>query len=104
MSIQTTLQTIKQQTGIPVAYSHFKKAVTPPFIVYMGDGQNQFHAEDTVYWRENEYTVEFYFTKKDEALEASIEDALLAGGFRYTKSEDAFIESEGVFVIYYYVN
>ena len=99
MSIQTTLQRIKQQTGIPVAYSHFKKAVTPPFIVYMGDGQNQFH-----YWRENEYTVEFYFTKKDEALETSIEDALLADGFRYTKSEDAFIESEGVFVIYYYVN
>lgn len=100
MSIQTTLKKV----GLPVAYSHFKTEVNPPFLVYMGDGQNQFHAEDTVYWRENQYTVEYYFEKKNEATETSIEDTLLADGFRYTKSEDAFIESEGVFVIYYYVN
>lgn len=104
MSIQATLQTIKQQTGMPVAYSHFKTAENPPFLVYIGSGQNQFDADSTVYWRQNTYTVEFYFTKKNETLEASIEDALLAGGFLFTKSEDAFIESEGVFVIYYYVN
>lgn len=100
MSIQATLKKV----GLPVAYSHFKTEVNPPFLVYMGDGQNQFHAEDTVYWRENQYTVEYYFEKKNEATETSIEDTLLADGFRYTKSEDAFIESEGVFVIYYYVN
>lgn len=100
MSITTTLQ----RAGLPVAYSHHKNAVQPPYLVYLGAGQNQFEADDTVYWRENQYTVEYYFTKKDEAVETSIEDTLLADGFRYSKSEDAFIESEGVFVIYYYVN
>jgi hypothetical protein len=68
MSITTTLQ----RTGLPVAYSHHKNAVQPPYLVYLGAGQNQFEADDTVYWRENQYTVEYYFAKKDEAVEASI--------------------------------
>lgn len=100
MSITNTLQ----RTGLPIAYSHHKNAVQPPYLVYLGAGQNQFEADDTVYWRENQYTVEYYFAKKNEAVETSIEDTLIADGFRYSKSEDAFIESEGVFVIYYYVN
>lgn len=106
MSIQTTLQSITQHMGIPAVYSHFKDdiSVAPPFLAYIGSGQNQFNGENTIYWRENTYTVEFYFDKKDEALEKSIEDALLSDGFRFTKSEDVFIESEGVFVIYYYIN
>lgn len=89
---------------IPVAYSHFKTAVNPPFLVYLGNGQNTLDADSTHYWRQNTYQLEFYFEKKDEAQETSIEDALLADGWLYDKSEDVFIESEGLFVIYYSVN
>ena len=99
-NIVTTLQGL----DIPVAYSHFKTAVNPPFLVYLGNGQNTLDADNTHYWRQNTYQLEFYFEKKDEAQETSIEDALLADGWLYDKSEDVFIESEGVFVIYYYVN
>lgn len=98
--IVTTLNTL----DIPVAYSHFKTAVNPPFVVYLGNGQNTLDADDTHYWRQNTYQVEYYFERKDEAQETSIEDALLAGGWLYEKSEDAFIESEGLFVIYYSVS
>ena len=99
MSIYQTLQ----GTGLPCAYSHFKKPKDPPYIVYIGNGQDTFEADNTHYWRRNTYQVEYYFTTKNEQNEASIEDALLAAGYLYEKSEDIFIEDQDVFVIYYYI-
>ena len=91
--------------GLPCAYSHFGKGDNvpeePPFIVYMGDGQGNFAADNTYYHSENQYRIEYYFTEKDEETEDRIEELLLANGYLYDKSEDVFIESEDVFVIYY---
>ena len=99
MSLITTLQATK----LPCAYSHFKTLQTPPYIVYIGNGQSNLNADNTHYYRKNQYQVEYYFTQKNEANEEAIETALLADGFLYDKSEDIYIESEGVFVIYYYI-
>ena len=99
MTIYQTLQS----TGLPCAYSHFKTPQTPPYIVYIGNGQNVLNADNTHYWRRNTYQVEYYFTTKNESNEAAIEDALLENGFIYEKSEDIYIEDQGVFVIYYYI-
>lgn len=99
MTIYQTLQS----TGLPCSYSHFKKAQEPPYIVYIGNGQDTMEADNTHYWRNNRYQVEYYFTAKDETNEAAIEDALLENGYNYTKSEDVYIEDEGVFVIYYQI-
>ena len=99
MSIYTTLQS----TGLPCAYSHFKTAQEPPYIVYIGNGQETMQADNTHYWRANQYQVEYYYTEKNEANEAAIEDALLGSGYLYDKSEDIYIEDQGVFVIYYYI-
>lgn len=99
MSIYQTLQS----TALPCAYSHFKTAKTPPYIVYIGNGQDTFGADNTHYWRQNNYQIEYYFTTKNEQNEASIENALLEAGYLYDKSEDVYIEAEDVFVIYYYV-
>jgi hypothetical protein len=98
----TIFQTL-QSTGLPCAYSHFKKPQSPPYIVYIGNGQDTFDADNTHYWKRNGYQVEYYFTTKNESNEASIEDALLEAGYLYEKSEDVYIEDEGVFVIYYYI-
>ena len=98
MSIYSTLQS----TGLPCAYSHFKTDQTPPYIVYIGNGQDSLDADNTHYWRNNRYQVEYYFTEKSESNEASIEDALLGAGFIYEKSEDIYLEDQGVFLIYYY--
>lgn len=94
------------QTGlsIPCAYSHFRDDETPtepPYLVYIGDGQENFEADDTYYHSRNRYQLEYYFTDKDETTETEIETLLLDNGFLYEKSEDVYIESEGVFVIYY---
>ena len=99
MSIFSTLQ----GTGLPCAYSHFKTPQQPPYIVYIGSGQDVMEADNTHYWRENKYQVEYYFAAKNELNEASIESALLAAGYLYDKSEDIYIEDQGVFVIYYNV-
>lgn len=97
------IQDILRNTGLPCAYSHFTKPVTPPYIVYIGRGQTTFGADNTWRYTNNQYQIEYYFTEKNEANEKAIEEALLNGGFNYEKSEDSFIDSEGVFVIYYYV-
>ena len=99
MTIFETLQS----TGLPCAYSHFKKKQSPPYIVYIGNGQDTFQADDTHYWKQNTYQVEYYFTTKNEQNEEAIETALLDNGFLYEKSEDVYIEEEEVFVIYYYI-
>lgn len=100
MTIYQTLQS----THLPCAYSHFKTPQTPPYLVYIGSGQDSLEADNTKYWRSDRYQVEYYFITKDPDAEADIEDALLDGGFMYEKSEDVFIEDEGVFVIYYQVS
>lgn len=96
-----TIYEVLQSIGLPCAYSHFKTKQTPPYLVYIGGGQDTMNADNTHYWRQNTYQVEYYFTEKDEATETVIEDALLGNGFVYEKSEDVYIESEDVFVIYY---
>ena len=92
--------------GIPCAYSHFRDdevPEAPPYLVYMGDGQDTFEADNTYYWTRNRYQIEYYFTTKDEDQEAAIEKLLLDNGYLYDKTEDVYIEDQGVFVIYYNV-
>lgn len=102
MSESLIFSTLKS-TGLPCCYSHFRDNQEPPYIVYIGNGQNVLNADNTHYWRENRYQVEYYFKLKNEANEASIENALLNAGFIYEKSEDNYIEEQNVFVIYYYI-
>lgn len=101
-----TLFEVLQSTGLPCAYSHFKpgnQPSAPPYIVYLGAGQYDMAADNTYYYRVNQYQIEYYFTEKNEETEANIEQLLLDNGYPYEKSEDVYIESEGVFVIYYTV-
>ena len=97
MSIQQTLQ----DTGLPVAFGRFKKKQELPFLVYIGEGQDNMPADNTFIYSQPRYQVEFYFAKKDEEKEKAIEQQLLEDGFLYTKSSDIYIESEDIWVIYY---
>ena len=98
-----TIFNVLQSSGLPVAYSHFKKKQKPPYIVYIGDGQDKFSADNTYITKNNTYQVEYYFNKKDETAEEAIEKLLLDSGFYYEKSTDTYIEDEDVFLIYYSV-
>lgn len=98
-----SLKTVLEAIGIPVAYGRFKEKKKPPYLLWLGAGQDVMPADDTFVWTQNAFSVEYYFTKKDENMESTIEETLLDGGFRYQKSEDSYIESEDIFVIYYSV-
>ena len=97
------LYDVLKSIGLPCAHSHFAAPVKPPYLVYLGAGQNIMSADNTYYWKRNMYTVEYYFATKNEALESQIENALLDNGYLYDKSEDVYIEGENLFVIYYNV-
>lgn len=106
MTLYQLLTDPNKGVKIPVAYSHFTEKNSPdapPYLVYIGNGQDTFQADNTHYYRENRYQLEYYFTEKDEQEEAIIENILLDNGFLYEKSEDVYIEDEGVFVIYYQI-
>ena len=97
-----TFQNLLKRAGIPVAYGVFKNAPKPPFVVYLGAGQKSL-SDDTKYHKANKYRLEYYFKTKNEEKEETIEKLLLDGGFLYEKSEDVYIESEDLYVIYYEV-
>ena len=106
MTLYQILTDPEHGVQIPVVYSHFTKKDAPkepPYMTYLGNGQDTFQADDTHYYTRNRYQLEYYFTEKDEQEEAVIESVLLDNGFLYEKSEDVFIEDEGVFVIYYQI-
>lgn len=97
------LNTLKK-SGLPVVYSHSrKKNVKLPYIAFIGSGQDVKAADNTYYYSRNNYQIEYYYSNKNEAAETAIEQALLADGWPYTKSEDTYIDDEEVFVIYYHV-
>lgn len=89
--------------GIPAAYGKFNKPQKPPFAVYLGAGQERFFRDNTIYSKVNDYSIEYYFTKKDAEAEEELEEALLDNDFIYEKSEDVYIDDDDIFVIYYTV-
>lgn len=91
------------ELGIPAAYGKFDKPQMPPFAVYLGAGQERMFGDNTIISKVNDYTIEYYFTKKNAAKEDELEAALLDNSFIYEKSEDVYIDDDDIFVIYYTV-
>lgn len=89
--------------GLPAAYFTFDKKVNPPFLVYYGSGQIKMSADDTHFWHNNNFNIEYYFKDKNVKNEEELERALLEYGFQFSKSEDIYLSDEDVFVIYYYL-
>lgn len=96
-----TLFQLLSTLGKPVAYGYHSKPQDLPYFCIMGIGQDQFEADNTYYTKQDRWQVEYYFINKDPVFENSIEELLLNNGYKYSKSEDVYIEGEDVFVIYY---
>lgn len=95
------LEGILDGMGIPNAYGKFDRTQGLPFAVILGAGQQRFFSDNTVYSKKNDFTLEYYFRKKNYREEDQLENELLDAGFVYGKSEDVYIDDEKVFVIYY---
>ncbi len=97
----TVFELLTSELKLPCAYGYHSKLQTPPYFCLMGSGQGQFQADNTYYTKKNSWQVEYYFKDKNLDLEEAIENLFLNNGYRYEKSEDIYIESEDIFVIYY---
>ena len=100
---EAELLDVLESTGLPARYSHFTNPQEPPFLVYMGDGQDDLGADNLTYWHQNTYMIQYVYKTKAPAMETIIQDTLTAAGLRWEKSEDVWLESEGVFYINYYI-
>lgn len=97
------LNTIIAGIGLPYAYNEFKDGteLAPPFICFLFTGQSDdLFADNTLYTRIRPLTIELYTDTKDFELEARVEDALVAAGILFTRSED-YISSERMYQITY---
>ncbi|MFS0591714.1 hypothetical protein AB1L05_08940 [Cytobacillus horneckiae] len=92
---------ILNSINIPVTYSHWTATSTtpvplPPYICYLVDGNENFKADNKVYHKITDASIELYTIRKDLALEAKLEQALDDHEIPYDSNE-AFIDSEKMF-------
>ncbi len=100
---EDTLYDIFRITNLPIFYGSAEPGTALPYLVYVGEGQETFKADNTFYFKQDSFRLEYYYTEKNVLMENEIETALLDSGYLYEKSEDIYIEDERVFAIYYYV-
>jgi hypothetical protein len=92
----TELIVILKATGYPIAYSHFSKTPTVPFITYSEFDSTNFLADNRTYKQVRNIQVELYTDKKDIQAESTIEALLNAYELPYQTLE-TYIESEQLF-------
>ena len=89
--------------GLQVGYMVLAEQPKFPFLIYLGAGQSTTYADNAAIYKDNQYSIEYYYKTKDEVSEKSFEDYLTSQGVAYTKSMDVYIEAENIYVIYYEV-
>ncbi|WP_191556448.1 hypothetical protein [Metabacillus idriensis] len=95
------LKAILESTGLPVAYSHFtafenSPVPEPPYICYMVNASPHFMADNKVFKKIEDVSIELYTNKKDLAIEAILEEVLDQHSIPYIPDE-VFIPSEQLF-------
>jgi|SRR5699024_3889940 len=90
------LKRMLDETGLRVAYSHFNSPVEPPFITYLVNNNPNFIADNKVYHKIKDVTIELYTVKKDETIEQLIENLLDERELPYRPYE-FYIDSERLF-------
>lgn len=95
---------ILQEIGLKVEYGFIPddEPAVPPFLVYYFDEPDIFHADNINYHKDQNYILEYYFTQKDLEIESKIEQVLTAHEIPFSQSGDVWIESEKLFVNYFY--
>lgn len=99
--VVTMLTEIEQTLGIPFTYYSYPIGQAPllPFIVFLYPSSANMTADNTIYQRVDNLTIELYTENKDFALEQSVE-SILSKYIVWDKTED-YIDSEHMFMITY---
>ena len=98
---EKTLNSLLNTLGVPVAYMLFREPKPLPFIIYRGAGTFNLEADNVVFYSRKKYAIELYYECKNAELEEALETLLTENGFRWTKEEDVYIESERMYMTVY---
>lgn len=90
------LKKILEQTGYPVAYSHFSSPPVAPYICYLENPSSHFIADNKVYKKIIDVRIELYTNKKDLLAEGKIESLLEQNDIPY-EPDEVYIASEQLF-------
>ena len=101
MTYQEICKMIKE-TGLPFAYHHFAEGESPepPFLIFLSSGENNFSADNYMYFSFKKLNIELYTDRKSPETEKKVEEILKKYQIFYTKSE-IWIESEKLYEIFY---
>lgn len=97
------LYDILKTLNIPVAYDHFSsdKNIEPPFLAYREIAANTFKADNITYKKENNFELELVTSKKDVALQETIEDLLTENKIPYEVRDEVWDSDEKIYHNYY---
>lgn len=102
--IITEIENLLEKIGLPYAYHSFnaskKKAVQPPYIVYVFTGTQNIKADNKVRFKVDTYRLELYTGEKSSEIESNIENILDSNSIPWDKSE-IFIDDQSLFEITY---
>lgn len=101
MTYQEICKMIKE-TGLPFAYHHFAEGESPepPFLIFLSSGENNFSADNYMYFSFKKFNIELYTDRKAPETEKKVEEILKKYQIFYNKSE-IWIESEKLYEILY---
>lgn len=97
------LKTALEGLNIPIAYSHFKKNTSTPYLVYYVDSQDGFYADNTTYTKSKTISIELYSDKKDETLEHNLETILNDNELPFDIISEVYIDDEELYEVVYQI-
>lgn len=91
--------------GYPVSYSHFAEGdvPSPPYIVYLDQGSDNFSADGKVYWETKGVDIELYSKEKDLEAEAKLKGWLDQNKIFYN-TEEYYVESEKLIQVIFMIS
>lgn len=94
------LYALLQSLGYPVGYNHFTETKALPYIIYMETDTDNFGADNKVYSKIQNYSVELYTEKKQKSVESQLENMFESNDIFFDKSE-IYISNENMYQITY---
>ena len=98
------LKNILGETGYPVAYDHFstENPPVPPYLAFRTAYTNNFFADNIVSKIVAHIELELCTgKKKDPEAEKRLTDILTANKIAWQKTDEGFVESDGLFSVFY---
>jgi len=104
MKLVDFVKSLKTETGLPLAYHHFRAGQAPalPYLVYKIRGNDPTFADNKNYADFQEVDIELYTDKKDLASEELLTDFFDAHEIPFVTYE-TWIDSEKMFEVLYQI-